>query len=412
MRDRVSYELEARLDELIGQAPVDRLVRAAGPYDDRAAAAPRLGLDGRREPAEHPADRRLPHGRELLLRVGDAIAEHVLDGVEARGGDVELLAEGAQRGGDDLEAAQRGRRRSPGARRADEPEGLDDPGAVPPHRHGRPMSAVDAGRDALARALDHVEPLEEAVDVDGRDADRGGRLVEPGGARRIGLERSRRVAWQRLDRRLRRTASRPERVEGRVGVVEQGAEDDAPLRDLLHRGARRLPGVDDAPRFLESMAEPAHRLVAHGAAGALEGVHVPVESTCRLDRVLAGRERAVDACQPVDDLRGVLRSREGIERTRDEVVGRHGPARLDGGLAGAQAYDGHAHGRRSLSVRRVVILADAPVEPLERGGQLALAREAGASLQGVDGTLRLDIVARLALERHEVPLQLLDEQPR
>ena len=90
---------KARLDELLGDPAVDRLVRAARPDDHRAPAATRLRLDGRRQPAEHAPDRRLAHRRQLLLRVGDSVAQHVLHGVKARGGRVELVADRAEGAG-------------------------------------------------------------------------------------------------------------------------------------------------------------------------------------------------------------------------------------------------------------------------------------------------------------------------
>ena len=95
--DGVAHELEARLDELLGDAPVDGLVGAARAHDDRAAAAPRLGLDRRGEPREDAPDRGLPHRRELLLRVGHVVAQGVLDRASRDGGGVEVLAERAER---------------------------------------------------------------------------------------------------------------------------------------------------------------------------------------------------------------------------------------------------------------------------------------------------------------------------
>ena len=140
--------------------------------------------------------------------------------------------------------------------------------------------------------------------------------------------------------------------EGRVGVVEQGTQNDAPLRDLLHRRPRRLLRVGDAQSLFEAVAEPAHRLVAHRAAGPLHRVNVTVEGPRGFDGVVAGRQRAVDAGETVGDLGRVLRARQRIEGASDEIVGRHRPARRHGGLAQTQALDGRSHRRGGLCRRR------------------------------------------------------------
>ena len=280
------------------------------------------------------------------------------------------------------------------------------------HRACGLRATADPRRDALSRPLDDVEPLEEAIDVDGGDANRGRRLVEPRDTRGVGIEGRGGHAGERLERHLRRATAEAQRLQRGLGLVEQGPENDAPVGDLLHRDASRLLRVGDAQPLLEPVTEPAHRLVPHGAARAFHRVHVAVQRPGGLDRILARRQGVVDPAEAVGDLRRVLRAHEGVERPRDQIVRRHGPAGLDRGLAGGEARDRGEHDRRRLVERALVALANATIEALERGRELALAGEPGAPLQGMNGAVRAGDVARLRLERHEVARELLDEQPR
>ena len=338
VRDGVAHELEARLDELLGDAPVDRLVGAARAHDDRAPAAPRLGLDGRREAREDAADGRLSHGRELLLRVGDVVAQRVLGRVQARGRAVELLAERAQRGRDDLlDAAERGGRRAPRPRRADEAQRLDE-GAIAARAAsgGRsPRCAPRASDRSRASSID-VEPLEQAVDVDGRDADRRGRLVEPEIA--AGRTRSRTDARGVLGSALLGGCDGRPRARS-VARAVSGSSSSAPSTT---RHARP-PASPSAPVARSRRRRAAPRARGRTSSSARRRPRSPRPSSCaragrrcarRLDRVVAGRERARRCARAGRCTSAAYWARtSGSSGARDEVVGRDGPARHDGGLA-------------------------------------------------------------------------------
>ena len=191
--DRVADELDARLDEELRDAAIDRLARPLRAHDHRATDPTGLGLDGSREPREEPAQRGEPHRGELAPRVRDAVAQDLVAAPEVLRGLVELLAERRERRRGPLDAAQRGGGCAPRARRSDEPEGVCEVRAEPAELARLLPCDLDAGREPLADEIDRHEPVEQGVHGPGRDADR--RLL--GEAARLVVLRAHRGALRR-----------------------------------------------------------------------------------------------------------------------------------------------------------------------------------------------------------------------
>ena len=183
----VAHELQAGLDELLGDAPVDGLVGAARAHDDRAPAAPRLGLDGRREPREDAAHGRLAHRRELLLRVGHVVAQRVLGRVRPQRTRASRPSPKTPR-----RAATRSMRRerrgggAPGTGRADEAQRLDE---------GRSAGRAGRGPSRARRSARGGDGL--------RGRGRSRRTARAGGPRRAAATRMVAAASSN-DRRARR----------------------------------------------------------------------------------------------------------------------------------------------------------------------------------------------------------------
>ena len=288
-----------------------------------------------------------------------------------------------------LDAPQRRRRRAPRSRRADEPQRFDErrpqPRAAPRPSRARARRAI---ADALAHEVDGVEALEEPVDVHGGDADGRRRLVERRRPRRLRLARAASRAGSGIEPRgtcdgRPRARSVASAVSGSSSsapsTTRQRATSCIAARAASRRRRRALQAL------LEAVAEPAHRLVARPRS--------PRPSSC----ARAGRCRARPrAGRSVVASASSMRARRSVTSAAycARTSGSSGRAPRSSGGMGQRAAtalspaprrcDRRAHERRGLGERGLVALLHAPVQPLERRRELALAREPRAALERVD----------------------------